>query len=148
MKGGKPAGAYLSKGFTKYAFRVSFIICDLVSVHTDICLQGRIDSHDLAIFQCQAVLGSTEDLNGRDLQDELLLLGKAQYFLDTFYERAKACEVNNIPRMFSLYSFQLPKSYDTGILQKLDGTLLDHSLVGLLDSKRHLPLTLASTIGA
>lgn len=76
-------------------------------MHTNICLQGHIDSRDLAIFQCQAMLGSTEALNNWDLRNKLLLLGKAQYFLDTFYEHAKAFEVNNIPRMFSIYSFQL-----------------------------------------
>ncbi|KAH9991685.1 hypothetical protein BJV77DRAFT_513913 [Russula vinacea] len=81
VKGGKPAGAYLSKGFTKYAFR------------------GRIDTQDLAIFQCQPVRGYTEDLNSRDLRDELLLLGQAQYFLDTFYQRAKSLEIEDIPHI-------------------------------------------------
>ena len=32
VKGGKPAGAYLSKGFTKFAFRVSLILCYLVNI--------------------------------------------------------------------------------------------------------------------
>ena len=48
------------------------------------------------------MLGYTEDMNARDLRDELLLLGQAQYFLDTFYRRAESYEVD-IPSMFSLH---------------------------------------------
>jgi hypothetical protein len=37
-------------------------------------------------------------MNRSDLSDELLLLGKAQYFLDTFYKRAVSFGVEGLPR--------------------------------------------------
>jgi hypothetical protein len=62
-------------------------------------IQGRFESKDYALFQCQPAKGYTEDLNKQDLIDELRLLGQAQYFLDTFYTRAKAFKVANLPGM-------------------------------------------------
>lgn len=61
------------------------------------CVSGRCDSKDLAIFQCQLSRGYNKGLNRSDLCDELLLLGQAQYFLDTFYKRAESFGVKGLP---------------------------------------------------
>ena len=104
-KEGKPAGAYISKGYTKFAFKVStrsYAVYFLI-VH-DIAIQGCFESMDYALFQCQPDKGYTESLNKQDLIDELQLLGQAQYFLDTFYERAKVFEVTKLPSMLPFSS--------------------------------------------
>ncbi|KAF9461876.1 hypothetical protein BDZ94DRAFT_1310227 [Collybia nuda] len=78
IKEGKPAGAYISKGFSKYAFK------------------GLLDSKYYALFQCQPM--RTLPTNNRsDLLDELKLLGMAQFFLGSFYARAKAAGLGNMP---------------------------------------------------
>ena len=74
-----------------------------VSMHIfhvhDISIQGCFESKDYALFQCQPNKGYTESLNKQDLFDELRLLGQAQYFLNTFYARAKAFGVTKLPGM-------------------------------------------------
>ena len=100
IKGGKAQGAYISKGFTKFAFRVSNLSAHK-SLPTDMKTmpKGRVQSEDLAIFQCQPARGYSEQLNSQDLRDELRLLGQAQYFLDTFYRRANSLGIKNLPGM-------------------------------------------------
>lgn len=66
----------------------------------DIPIQGRFESKDYALFQCQPAKGYTESLNKQDLIDELRLLGQAQYFLNTFYARAEAFGVAKLPGMY------------------------------------------------
>ncbi|KAG1781368.1 kinase-like domain-containing protein, partial [Suillus placidus] len=42
-------------------------------------------------------ISSSSDTNVKDLSDELCLLYKAQYFMDSFYRRAHAHNVKNLP---------------------------------------------------
>jgi hypothetical protein len=60
-------------------------------------MQGRYDGADYAIFQNQANRSSAAE-NRNDLINELKLLNLAQYFTDSFYERASA------------YNFRLPST--------------------------------------
>ena len=99
IKEGKPAGAYISKGYTKFAFKVSTRWYAYFLIVHDIPIQGRFEAKDYALFQCQPSRGYTESLNKQDLINELRLLGQAQYFLDTFYARAKAFGVAKLPGM-------------------------------------------------
>lgn len=99
IKAGKPAGAYISKGFTKFAFKVSTcsFVHSRIRAQPTYLVQGRFDSKDYAVFQCQPAKGYTEVLNKQDLVDELRLLGQAQYFLNTFFARATAFGVTKLP---------------------------------------------------
>jgi hypothetical protein len=81
--------------------------------------QGRFDAADFAIFQCNP-LRSTQALNEADLRDELRLLNSAQFFLDSFYKRAKAFKVRNLPGMFAILYHRIR----TSILLQLSGGML------------------------
>ncbi|KAG1717723.1 hypothetical protein EDB19DRAFT_1652581 [Suillus lakei] len=80
VKAGKPYQGYLGQGLTKFIFR------------------GRYNNEDCAIVQCKSVR-STEAENIEDLQGEFKTLHLSQYFLDSFYERAKDYGVDDLPRM-------------------------------------------------
>ncbi|KAF9456117.1 kinase-like domain-containing protein [Collybia nuda] len=77
VKSGKPTGSYISKGFSKHAFK------------------GYYKSKDYGVFQCQPA-SSTSTSNKSDLYDKLCLLGMAQFFLDSFYHRAADFKVRNL----------------------------------------------------
>ncbi|KAG1856229.1 kinase-like domain-containing protein, partial [Suillus tomentosus] len=49
-----------------------------------------------AILQCKPI-SSSSNTNMKDLSDELCLLHKAQYFMDSFYKRALAHGVKGLP---------------------------------------------------
>ncbi|KAG1732368.1 hypothetical protein EDB19DRAFT_2005128 [Suillus lakei] len=80
VKAGKPYQGYLGQGLTKFVFR------------------GCYNNEDCAIVQCKSV-HSTEAENIEDLQGEFKTLHLSQYFLDSFYERAKDYRVDDLPRM-------------------------------------------------
>jgi hypothetical protein len=73
IKAGKPAYAYISKGFTKFAFKVSTcsFVHSLIRAQPTYLIQGHFDSKDYAVFQCQPAKGYTEVLNKQDLLDEI-----------------------------------------------------------------------------
>ncbi|KAG1900110.1 uncharacterized protein F5891DRAFT_1189196 [Suillus fuscotomentosus] len=73
-------GGYLGQGLTKLAIR------------------GRYKGLDYAILQCKPI-SSSSNTNMKDLSDELCLLHKAQYFMDSFYKRALAHGVKGLPSM-------------------------------------------------
>ncbi|KAG1880233.1 hypothetical protein C8R48DRAFT_588610 [Suillus tomentosus] len=61
-------------------------------------MQGRYNNEDCAIVQCKSVR-ATEAENIVDLEGEYQTLHLSQYFLDSFYERAKNYGVDDLPRM-------------------------------------------------
>ncbi|PPR07997.1 hypothetical protein CVT24_002688 [Panaeolus cyanescens] len=69
-----PVGGYISSGLSKHAFR------------------GRYQDRDVAVFTNKA--NSTAAENLEDLVAEARVIALAQYFLDSFYQRAKAEGVN------------------------------------------------------
>ncbi|KAF8488458.1 kinase-like domain-containing protein, partial [Gautieria morchelliformis] len=76
---GKKEGVYLGYSFVKFAFT------------------GHIGGKEYAIFQDKDIGGITESTNQRDLCNELHLLAWGQYFLDSFFERARKYGAKNIP---------------------------------------------------
>lgn len=72
-----------------------------------IILQGSFNDSDYAILQ-SIPFGSSEDLNSKDLLDELALMTLGQYFLSSFYKRAACYKVKGLPREFlmDLHAFR------------------------------------------
>jgi len=57
---------------------------------------GLPPAFDYVILQCKHIISSS-NTNVKDLSDELCLLHKAQYFMDSFYKRALAHNVKGLP---------------------------------------------------
>ncbi|KAF8517115.1 kinase-like domain-containing protein, partial [Gautieria morchelliformis] len=76
---GKKEGGYLGYGFVKFAFT------------------GCIGGKEYAIFQDKNIGGIMGSTNQCDLHNELHLLAWGQYFLDSFFERARKYGAKNIP---------------------------------------------------
>lgn len=102
LRAKQPGSGYLGQGLTKIAIRVSSISVSLplLLIHS----KGRYKGLDYAILQCKPI-SSSSDTNVKDLSDELCLLYKAQYFMDSFYRRARAHNVKNLPSKHASSSF-------------------------------------------
>jgi hypothetical protein len=92
----KSSGMYLGQGLTKLAIRVNSIGVLLLQHSLTHDLKGQYKGLDYAILQCKPIMSSS-NANVKDLSDELCLLHKAQYFMDSFYERALAHDVKGLP---------------------------------------------------
>ncbi|KAG0708134.1 hypothetical protein DFH29DRAFT_871058 [Suillus ampliporus] len=103
----QPGGAYLRQGLTELAIR------------------GRYKGLDYAILQCKPI-SSSSNTNVKDLSDELCLLHKAQYFMDSFYKCALAHSIKGLPNS----EFKILISDIQGIIAP------DHS-VTLFDPQAH-----------
>lgn len=68
-------------------------------------MQGRYNNEDCAIVQCKSVR-ATEAENIVDLEGEYQTLHLSQYFLDSFYERAKNYGVDDLPSGSITYEYK------------------------------------------
>jgi hypothetical protein len=104
INGTTPSGGYLSKGYSKYAFRVSFsskLTRSSANLPPFFC-QGLLGTVHHAIFQTRSFggSGSTEVENAVDLTNELKVLSVAQYFLESFIKRAAAYGYTSLPSTY------------------------------------------------
>ncbi|KAF8531696.1 kinase-like domain-containing protein [Gautieria morchelliformis] len=80
----KPRGGYLGRGVEKYAFK------------------GQVGGADVAVFQINPIASLfiiQEDENNNMLRQGLKALVLADYFMKSFYQRAKQLNFDGLPRM-------------------------------------------------
>jgi hypothetical protein len=104
-----PEGGYLGSGCWKYAFRVRFYISLLITRDTQLFQQGLVGQQHLAVFQIKHQPGSAPEdsavflAEGRekeieqDHMDEGRALSLISYFLKSFYRRANAEGIEDLP---------------------------------------------------
>ncbi|KAF8532369.1 hypothetical protein JB92DRAFT_2824468 [Gautieria morchelliformis] len=109
----KPRGGYLGRGVEKYAFK------------------GQVGGADVAVFQINPIASLfiiQEDENNNMLRQGLKALVLADYFMKSFYQRAKQLNFDGLPS-----SLQTGQSGETGFGAAVD-TFAHHVVVDSMNS--------------
>jgi hypothetical protein len=100
----KPRGGYLGRGVEKYAFKVCYFII-MTCPHSLGYYQGQIGGADVALFQINPIASLfiiPEEENNIMLRQGLKALALADYFMKSFYQRAKELNFNGLPSKYRI----------------------------------------------
>ena len=112
MRGGeKGIGGYLSSGLSKHAFRVCFLVDVFHPANRSLIDKGKTGDKGLAVFQVKPEPHQTISADERgslnnksDVTAEAKLVAFGDYFVGTFFKRAAAYSVTDLPGVLYQWS--------------------------------------------